>query len=59
MIFMVVELYHRHKHWSARGPVILDARIKPHHAPSLEEDPATERKIDRLFAPGGSLHGVL
>jgi 4-hydroxy-3-polyprenylbenzoate decarboxylase len=51
--------YTHHKHWSSRGPVILDARIKPHHAPPLEKDPATERKIDRLFAPGGSLHGVL
>ncbi len=48
-----------HKHWGCRGPLIIDARIKPHHAPPVEKDPATEKKIDRLFAKGGSLYGVL
>jgi 4-hydroxy-3-polyprenylbenzoate decarboxylase len=51
--------YIKHKHWSARGPVIIDARIKPHHAPPVEIDPKTEKLADRIFAPGGSLHGVL
>jgi 4-hydroxy-3-polyprenylbenzoate decarboxylase len=51
--------YVKHKHWSARGPLIIDSRIKPHHAPPVETDPKTERKADRIFAPGGSLHGLL
>src|SRR5262249_37961670 len=27
------------KHWGCRGALVIDARIKPHHAPALEEDP--------------------
>lgn len=46
------------KHWSCRGTLVLDARIKPHHAPLLEEDPAISRRVDALAAPGGPLHGV-
>ncbi|HSK12854.1 MAG TPA: hypothetical protein VK907_06535, partial [Phnomibacter sp.] len=44
-----------HKHWGCRGPLVIDARIKPHHAPPVEKDPAIEKKIDRLFEAGGSL----
>jgi 4-hydroxy-3-polyprenylbenzoate decarboxylase len=44
-----------HKHWGCRGPLVIDARIKPHHAPPLEEDPAVERRVDALFAQGGPL----
>ena len=46
------------KHWGCRGPLVLDARIKPHHAPLLEEDPEISRRVDALAAPGGPLHGV-
>jgi 4-hydroxy-3-polyprenylbenzoate decarboxylase len=46
------------KHWGCTGPVLLDARIKPHHAPAMTPDPTVERNIDRLFQPGGSLHGI-
>jgi 4-hydroxy-3-polyprenylbenzoate decarboxylase len=45
------------KHWSCTAPLIIDARIKPHHAPVLETDPSTVRKVDSLFAKGGPLHG--
>lgn len=44
-----------YKHWGCKGPLIIDARIKPHHAPPVEKDPTVERKIERLFAKGGSL----
>lgn len=44
------------KHWGCDGPLILDARIKPHHAPVLEPDPVIVRQVDQLFAPGGPLH---
>jgi 4-hydroxy-3-polyprenylbenzoate decarboxylase len=47
------------KHWGCEGPLIIDARIKPHHAPPLIKDEAVEKAIDRLFAKGGSLHGKL
>ncbi len=48
----------RFKHWGCEGPLVIDARIKPHHAPVLEVDAAVERRIDRLFARGGSLAGI-
>lgn len=44
------------KHWGCNGPVIIDARTKPHHAPPLIPDPETEKKIDRLFEKGGPLY---
>lgn len=48
-----------HKHWGCHGPLIIDARIKPHHAPVLERDPATERRVDAMGAKGGELHGII
>ncbi len=48
----------RQKHWGCRGPLVIDARCKPHHAPVLEADPEVTRRVDRLFAPGGPLHGI-
>lgn len=48
----------RNKHWGCEGPMIVDARIKPHHAPPVVKDPATEKRIDRLFSKGGSLYGI-
>ena len=48
----------RFKHWCCAGPLVIDARIKPHHAPPLEVDPSIEKKIDRLFVKGGSLAGI-
>jgi 4-hydroxy-3-polyprenylbenzoate decarboxylase len=44
-----------HKHWGCRGPLVIDARSKPHHAPILEKDPEVEKRIDRFFAPGAVL----
>jgi 4-hydroxy-3-polyprenylbenzoate decarboxylase len=46
------------KHWGCKGPMLIDARIKPHHAPPVEKDPTIEKQIDWLFAKGGSLHGL-
>ncbi|BCS54247.1 UbiD family decarboxylase [Geobacter sp. SVR] len=48
----------RGRHWGCSGPLVIDARTKPFHAPVLEEDPAMERKVDELAAPGGPLHGL-
>ncbi|MFO0909149.1 MAG: UbiD family decarboxylase [Isosphaeraceae bacterium] len=47
------------KHWGCRGPLVIDARIKRHHAPPLVDDPAIERRVDALGAPGGPLHGII
>ncbi|MDH5673663.1 MAG: UbiD family decarboxylase [Myxococcales bacterium] len=46
------------KHWGCRLPLVIDARIKPHHAPPLCEDPEVSRRVDALAAPGGPLHGL-
>ncbi len=43
------------KHWGCTGSLMIDARIKPHHAPVLEVDKKTKDKVDRLFAKNGSL----
>ena len=53
-----VNSFYENKHWGCTN-VIIDARIKPHHAPVLEKDPQTEKNIERLFNKGGSLYGVL
>lgn len=54
-----VESFVADKHWGCRGSLVIDARIKPHHAPPLVEDPDVTRKVDQLAAPGGPLHGVI
>lgn len=43
------------KHWGCKGPLIIDARIKPHHAPPLLKDPQVEINIERFFKKGASL----
>ena len=47
-----------HKHWGCTGPLVIDARIKPHHAPPVLLDPAVEKKVDRIFEKGGSLYQI-
>lgn len=49
----------RHKHWGCRGPLIIDARLKPHHAPPLIEDPDVSASVDMLFKKTGSLYGKI
>ena len=43
------------KHWGCTGSLVIDARIKPHHAPPLIEDPAITAKVDAMAAAGGTL----
>ncbi len=45
----------RDKAWGCEGAVVIDARTKPHHAPSLEEDPAIEKRVDERFFRKGKL----
>ena len=46
----------QNKHWGCTGPIVIDARIKPHHAPVLIKDEAVEKRVDQLFEKGGSLY---
>lgn len=54
-----IDAFTQNKHWGCRGPLVIDARIKPHHAPPVEKDPDVEKKIDKLFEKGGSLYNML
>jgi 4-hydroxy-3-polyprenylbenzoate decarboxylase len=54
-----VDSFTTDKHWGCRGPLVIDARLKPHHAPPLVEDPEITRRVDALAAPGGPLHGII
>ena len=47
----------KHKHWGCTGPLIIDARSKPHHAPPLIPDEKVSAKVDKLFSKGGELYG--
>lgn len=47
------------KHWGCHGSLVIDARIKPHHAPALVEDPSTVAKVDARAARGGPLSRYL
>ena len=47
------------KHWGCKGPLVFDARIKPHHAPVLIPDPVIEKAIERIFNKGGSLYNLI
>ena len=43
------------KHWGCAGPLVIDARTKPHHAPPLLEDPEVTRRVDAMATRGGPL----
>jgi 4-hydroxy-3-polyprenylbenzoate decarboxylase len=47
------------KHWGCGGPLVIDARIKPHHAPPLIEDPEVTKRVDALAARGGTIGAFL
>jgi 4-hydroxy-3-polyprenylbenzoate decarboxylase len=54
-----IDSFIKNKHWGCNGPLIIDARIKPHHAPAVEKDAATEKAIQHIFEKGGSLYNKL
>jgi 4-hydroxy-3-polyprenylbenzoate decarboxylase len=49
----------QNKHWGCAGPLVIDARIKPHHAPVLIKDQAVEKRVDCLFEKGASLYSLI
>ena len=48
-----------HKHWGCAGSLVIDARIKPRHAPPLLESPEISKKLDAMAALGGPLSRFL
>ena len=54
-----VDAFTEYKHWGCRGSLIIDARIKTHHAPALVKDDVVSEWVDRLFKKGGELHGII
>ena len=54
-----VQSFTHRKHFGCRGPLIFDARFKPHMAPPLVEDPAVTKRVDAMIVRGGPLHGIL
>ena len=54
-----VDSFSQQKHWGCHGPLLIDARRKPHHAPPLVEDPEITRRVDALAARGGPLSAYL
>jgi 4-hydroxy-3-polyprenylbenzoate decarboxylase len=52
-----VDAFVQYKHWGCNGALVIDARIKGHHAPVLVPDARIKERVDRFFAPGGELHG--
>jgi 4-hydroxy-3-polyprenylbenzoate decarboxylase len=53
-----IDSYYYNKHWGCRGSLIIDARIKKHHAPELVVDRNVSDKVDRLFVQSGSLSSL-
>lgn len=53
-----VNSFIEHKHWGCRGPLLIDARIKPHHAPPLLPDNKIMARVDKLFSKGGELYSI-
>jgi len=54
-----IRSFTEHKHWGCHGPLIINARKKPHHAPELVKDPPVEKLVDKMGEKGGSLYGVI
>jgi 4-hydroxy-3-polyprenylbenzoate decarboxylase len=54
-----IDAFIRQKHWGCMGSLVIDARVKPHHAPPLVEDPKVTERVDALAAPGKPLHGII
>jgi 4-hydroxy-3-polyprenylbenzoate decarboxylase len=54
-----IDSFVENKHWGCNGSLIIDARIKPHHAPPLIKNPEIEKRVDALGVKGKSLHGII
>ncbi len=50
-----IEARTENKHWGCQGSLVIDARVKPFHAPALIENPEITKRVDALAAAGGKL----
>jgi 4-hydroxy-3-polyprenylbenzoate decarboxylase len=48
-----VDAFVLNKHWGCKGPLILDATIKKHHAPPVVKDAEVEKRIDAILSKYG------
>ncbi len=48
-----VDSYISNKHWGCKGPLILDATIKKHHAPAVIKDRDVEKRVDVILKKYG------
>jgi 4-hydroxy-3-polyprenylbenzoate decarboxylase len=48
-----VDAFISNKHWGCKGPLILDATIKKHHAPPVVKDAEVEKRVDAILAKYG------
>jgi len=48
-----IDAFFDHKHWGCKGPLIIDATVKKHHAPPVVKDAEVERKVDAILAKYG------
>lgn len=48
-----------HKHWGCKGSLIIDARLKPHHATPVTPAPNVTRRVNELAKRGGCLHQII
>ena len=48
-----IQAFTHNKHWGCKGPLVMDARTKPHHAPALEKEPSVEQRVSVLLSKYG------
>ena len=44
-----IDSFTKYKHWACKGSLMIDTRIKSHHAPPLLLDDEVEKRVDALF----------
>jgi 4-hydroxy-3-polyprenylbenzoate decarboxylase len=48
-----VQSFTEFKHWGCQGPLLIDARKKPHHAPELIPDPDVQKRAKNILERHG------
>jgi 4-hydroxy-3-polyprenylbenzoate decarboxylase len=48
-----IDAFVENKHWGCKGPLIIDATIKKHHAPPVVKDAEVEKRVDAILAKYG------
>ncbi|PLX70564.1 MAG: 3-octaprenyl-4-hydroxybenzoate carboxy-lyase [Denitrovibrio sp.] len=54
-----ISSYIKCKHFGCECSLVIDARVKKHHAPALEMDKAVEKRVMEMGAKGGILEGLI